>query len=224
MKLFLRFLRRSFTRRSSNIVVEDLPAGSRSSTDTILAGVVVDSDSSDTTVHNDNNVLVVSPAVVADDGTTITTGTHNSKAYNIAQNYLTGLNADTDMLRKTLSPTALFSIDGIEVLGSEFVDLHERVVKSFPDIRFSHELIEEVSPGIVMIKNVQASGTHTGSPFAFGPYEEINATGMFVRNDPEDMLLTIDMETESIPLIHVTAKGKSSGPQGFYEQIGGLII
>jgi hypothetical protein len=151
--------------------------------------------------------------------------TYNSKEYDIAMKYIASVNAhDGRILREILSPSAIYDFDGLEVLGTVIVDMVEQLARSFPDFHFAYKQIKVLSPGVVMICNVQVSGTHTGAPYTFGPYEEIDATGMKVQNDPEDTVLTIDMENELIKHFRVTAKGPLNGPQGFYEQLGGLII
>jgi hypothetical protein len=60
------------------------------------------------------------------------------------------------MLATVLSPTAIYVFDGLEVLGSTIVNVHEElpVVTSFPDFNLSFEQIIVQSTGVVMISNI----------------------------------------------------------------------
>jgi predicted ester cyclase len=67
-----------------------------------------------------------------------------------------------------------------------FVAEMEKVFQSFPDFQFQiHSVQEQPDDGNTVLVRVNAVGTHTGLPFAFGPYPEIPATGIRVTMDHE---------------------------------------
>jgi hypothetical protein len=219
MNHYLQFFQRCVTRQKSKKLAVDLVAGTANCSETSKeCQGAVDYDSN-------NSMGESTPYENTRSSAYDKSATCSSKECIIAQKFFDTLNAhDSDMLKTIQSPSVMYNFDGLEVLGSVIAEVHEHVVKSFPDFHWTQGKIELVSPGIVKITNTQASGTHTGAPYTFGPYEEIEATGVKVRNDPEDYLLTIDMETELISYVQISAKGKLCGPQGIYEQIGGLVI
>ena len=79
-------------------------------------------------------------------------------------------------------------------------------------------------PNLVHVKNYYGRGTHTGKPFAFGPYPPIEPKGVVVQDEPIQLYLTIDEETSRIIHCDVQANGNMCGPPGFYTQIGGIIF
>jgi hypothetical protein len=152
-------------------------------------------------------------------------GLKRSKECAFAQKLMHAFNHDIDQLKSCISPNAFLRFDdGVEILGHGMIETMIQIKSSFPDFHFDYEKIEESSTGIVLVSNVQVSGTHTGAPFAFGPYEPIEATGIKVANDQEDFYFTIDIDKEIVTYWRCVAKGPKSGPQSMYEQIGGLII
>jgi hypothetical protein len=72
---------------------------------------------------------------------------------------------------------APMTLDGYE-------DEWQKVYHSFPDfsLQLEGDIQEQADGKIVAI--VLASGTHTGAPYAFGPYPEIPITNIRVNNDP----------------------------------------
>jgi hypothetical protein len=66
-----------------------------------------------------------------------------------------------------------------------FLDESQKIFHSFPDFHFLIETITERPADGTVVARVRAAGTHTGAPFAFGPYPEIAATGTRVVLDPE---------------------------------------
>jgi hypothetical protein len=148
-----------------------------------------------------------------------------TKACAVAQKFMEYYSSDVDKLQGMLLTTTVVQFsDGVEILGSALPSVIKDILLSFPDFRFDYEKVEAVSPDVVLISNIRASGTHTDAPHTFGPYEEIKATGIKVMNDPEDFYLTIDTDKEVVTFWRCVAKGPKSGPQSMYEQIGGLII
>jgi hypothetical protein len=137
------------------------------------------------------------------------------------------LDSQNSGVRQTLlavaAPGCLFRFEGAEFLLETWIEDSIKINSSFPDFHLYHEKIVDVSPTQAMIVNLQATGTHTGAPYGFGPYPEISATVIYCKNDYEDVTVTIDAETGMIVCMTVVAKGPSSGPPGFYDQIGGIF-
>jgi hypothetical protein len=232
MKISFQFWHRCVARRKPKIVEDDVSIRTTKCSETskiIVAGVGDTKNDScysyarnSTSITNDTKSPAdyCSPSLEYNESTTCP-----PREIIIAQNYIDILNShNSKLLMSILSSTAMYNFNGVEVLSSSIVEVHEHVEKSFPDFHLPYERIEVISPGVVKIINIRATGTHTGVPYTFGPYEAIEATGVKVQNDPEDNELTIDMETELIKNVSIIAKGPLGGPQGFYEQIGGLII
>jgi hypothetical protein len=61
----------------------------------------------------------------------------------------------------------------------------QKVFQSFPDFRFHIYSVQEQPDGVTVLARINAVGTHTGAPFAFGPYPEIQAAGIRVTMDHE---------------------------------------
>lgn len=105
----------------------------------------------------------------------------------------------------------------------EYVEEMVRCSRVFPDLQFDYESIECNGQDQAIIKGLRVSGTHQG-PYGFGPYPEIPATQIKCQNDPEDVFLWIDPADGKITKVKFIAKGKLTGPPGFYQQIGGVIF
>lgn len=99
---------------------------------------------------------------------------------------------------------------------------YDMVMKSFPDFRLEATGFHEVGPCGVVGFTVVASGTHTGEPYAFGPFPSIKASGKVCRNDPE--IYTVTIEDGRIKRCDVTPTGELFGLAGLYTQVGGLVI
>lgn len=116
----------------------------------------------------------------------------------------------------------VYFADDVELIIS---DLAEEVVKcyeSFPDQVFHYLEARVVEPNVVVFK-YQWTGTHTGKPFAFGPYDPIPAKGTFVvAVDPERC--TITFRDGLIVMCRVDPEGPNTGWHGVYREIGGLIM
>lgn len=114
---------------------------------------------------------------------------------------------------------------GAKMLADEFFDETDGLVKAFPDFELSiaDEDITETKPGVVVVEKAVAQGTHTGSPYGFGPYPPIAATGIRCKNDPERLEFHFDEEGKITKMV-VTPSGMKTGPQGFYESIGGIAL
>jgi hypothetical protein len=149
---------------------------------------------------------------------------HQSKA-------VTGAKAFIDIQNKGIynklidvaSPRCLFQFESAEFLLDTWIEDAGKIGSSYPDFHLSYERIIDISPTQAMIVNLQASGTHTGTPYGFGPYPEIPATGLHCKNDFEDVTVTIDPVSGMIICMSFVAKGPMTGPPGFYDQIGGIF-
>jgi len=90
----------------------------------------------------------------------------------------------------------------------------------FPDIHFKMDFIEELEGDKVMLDGLRAKGTHTKS-YSCGPFPSIPATGKKrVAHDKETIVVHVGKNGKFTRLSFI-ARGKSTGPVGFYKQIGG---
>ena len=78
-----------------------------------------------------------------------------------------------------------------------------------------------MEPNVVVLK-VRWTGTHTGKPYAFGPYEPIPAKGTHVALDPER--ITVTLQDGLVIKCRVEPEGPNTGWHGVYQAIGGLIM
>jgi len=110
-----------------------------------------------------------------------------------------------------------------KMLACHYDETCQTTYRSFPDLKLvtTEEGLEEIEPGIVVVI-ITAQGTHTGEPYCFGPFPEVEAKGTSVRNDPER--LKFHVEDGRIRKLEVEPLGRNTGPPGFYTQVGGLIF
>ncbi|CAB9502559.1 expressed unknown protein [Seminavis robusta] len=103
---------------------------------------------------------------------------------------------------------------------SEFYILEtHKAQKSFPDIHFQWVSIKETKAGTVLVEDLQVGGTHTGEPYAFANFPPIPATNKHINNDPERLWITV--RDGKIAIMDVISLGDTTGPLGFYTQVGG---
>lgn len=126
-----------------------------------------------------------------------------------------------------------FVDSGVEMTLSEYMEILEDTKLSFPDftLEMNMEDINEEAQGsdgvttLVYIRNVRAKGTHTGKPYAFGPFPAIPAKGVFVRDVATN---TNEMHIRDGKVTHINVKtdgdANESGPAYFYTQVGGLLF
>ena len=109
----------------------------------------------------------------------------------------------------------------------------QRLFDSFPNFNITFDGIKQINETQVKVEKVQVTGTHTGKPFSFGPYEEIPTSNKHVILDQENLLITIASEDDNngvyggdLKIIEssIRALGPMTGPPGFYMSIGGMII
>lgn len=102
----------------------------------------------------------------------------------------------------------------------DFFEEIRNLFTSFPDFGFAWNDVQQTGPGQVEIGFFQASGTHTGKPYGFGPYPPMEAKGIAVKNDPEKVI--IEVAHDMIQKVTFIATGELTGPPGVYIQIGGF--
>ena len=106
---------------------------------------------------------------------------------------------------------------------SEYCQAFEDVAASFPDIKLSYDPLTE-KEGKVCINKVTVTGTHTGEPFGFALFPKIEAINPPKQcvNDKETLEYTV--ENGKIKEMNIMCpQGATSGPPGFYVQLGGKI-
>jgi len=114
-------------------------------------------------------------------------------------------------------------VKGKAMEWSEYCETFQDVAASFPDLKFVYDPLKE-NDGKVMINKITVTGTHTGEPFGFGSFEKIEATTPPKKcvNDQETIEFTV--EDGKIKEMNIMSpEGATSGPPGFYIQIGGKI-
>ncbi|CAB9502557.1 expressed unknown protein [Seminavis robusta] len=94
-------------------------------------------------------------------------------------------------------------------------------IKSFPNFRFQYESIKENRSGLVLVEELQASGTHTGEPYTFAHFPPIPTSNKHIVNDPERLWLRV--KDGKIVDIECVSLGDYTGPPGFYMQLGGKM-
>ncbi|CAB9502571.1 expressed unknown protein [Seminavis robusta] len=117
------------------------------------------------------------------------------------------------------------ALDGSLVHEMNWQDFREETMKifnSFPDFANKPKSIREGQDGTVKVHYAVTSGTHSGTPFAFGPFPPIEASNTRVVNDPEDVRLTFC--DGRIRRFAISARGEMVGPAGLYTQLGGFPL
>jgi hypothetical protein len=95
---------------------------------------------------------------------------------------------------------------------------------SFPDYDTEWDEMRDSKDNTVRIKNFVTKGTHTGEPFAFGPYPPMPAQGKKIRDNPVDVLVYIDKKSAKIEKVRILSKPNvTTGPGVYYLQVGGYI-
>lgn len=132
--------------------------------------------------------------------------------------------------------TITFVDNEVDVLLNEVMGILGDLYASFPDLKFYWKNIrlvpqEDLSPEdqdadvtLVVLDDYHGVGTHTGAPFAFGPFPAISATGKKVVDEKQDVTFWVSNKTGKILSLATDSFGKPSGPVNYYTQVGGLII
>jgi hypothetical protein len=113
----------------------------------------------------------------------------------------------------------------------DFVEQMELCWKSFPDFTNSWKSIEDYynnnkdgSTTTVIITHFVTRGTHTGEPFAFGPYPAIEAKGTPIKSDPISLIITLRNGKPAVIKPQTNGAGAQLGPISYYTQIGGIVM
>ena len=110
---------------------------------------------------------------------------------------------------------------GVEMNWKEYTVEFQKLVLSLPDFKFAYQSIEVMADGrMIVVHSMVPSGTHTGKPYAFGNCPPIEATGVSVENDPDQ--LRFFFRDGKICRQEVHNDGKLTGPAGIYAQLGGI--
>ena len=81
--------------------------------------------------------------------------------------------------------------------------------------------IEPLDGETVVVRDLVASGTHTGTPYACGPCEPLPPSGQHVKCDKEELYFTFG-EDGKISQLTIIPMGEMTGPQGVYTLLGGF--
>ena len=127
---------------------------------------------------------------VTEDGGSTATPETSLAASAEAESLKGSLLAYVERLRSRQSPASFFHERG-EVIFKEapmnivgFTDELERLYKSFPDFYVHYEDVQVLGPDSISTV-LRVEGTHTGAPYGFGPFPEIEPKGTKVKLDPE---------------------------------------
>ena len=105
---------------------------------------------------------------------------------------------------------------GLVIPMRDFLDTMLGLVDAFPDLHFTYGSIGELRPGVVVLTEYFAIGTHTGSAFECNGEPAVPPTGITIRTGP--MIQTIKVQHgKVIDLECVAPLGNSTGPPAFFE-------
>lgn len=123
---------------------------------------------------------------------------------------------------KNWAADSSFHVGPITLSKEEVVGTHIAILKSFPDLQFNViEPLATQGDGTISLV-LEATGTHTGEPYAFAPHvEPIATTGVKCVNDHERVTITFNTEGMIVKQVIETLPGGRgfSGPPGFYQQL-----
>ena len=111
------------------------------------------------------------------------------------------------------------------------MEMVQDIFASFPDFeiliqKFYKEKMMNHDPTVQLVKvTVRAKGTHTGKPFAFGPFPPVPTSGISVE-DPVDTYCSFHIRDNKIDKLEITSEGESheAGPAFFYTAVGGTLF
>lgn len=126
---------------------------------------------------------------------------------------------DLYLVRELLTDDFSFCWTKMTLTRKDMVGETPSLFASFPDFQFRFAATKAVDEDTIVLCDVIASGTHTGAPFGFGPYDPIEASGKYVENDPEDIY--IHFEGTKMRRHDLVSKGEMVGPFGMYSQLPG---
>ena len=135
-------------------------------------------------------------------------------------------NQKLDEVVNFISPDAVYYLKDMkmEVLAREALEVYHALFASFPDYFMEYESITAV-PGqnTVLVRNIVAKMTHTGTPFAMDPYPSLEPSGKYVEDGPMDCIYHFN-EDDVISRVVIDAHGESVGFPAIYTKLGGLMI
>ena len=161
-------------------------------------------------------------------------GAHTTNATKIARKFCEAMSSrDTEAVKALVSDGCIvrFIQANDELPLDDFLEMVAAIFASFPDFELMILKVEEETAGngdpdtrIVNI-TTRAKGTHTGKPFAFGPFPPVPTSGIFVQ-DPVSTNCSFHVRDNKIYRHEITSEGKSheAGPAFFYTTIGGTLI
>jgi len=141
----------------------------------------------------------------------------------VEENWCKAMNRrDYNAIRRLSTSDSICMYKGAEsgMPLSGFLNEVLNLLDSFPDNKMKWDSVQEVAPGVVVVKNFVGRGTHTGKPFGFGPFPKIPATYKVVEEDPCHLTIKIKNGKMSRFIID-TYCGDLVGPPGYYQKIGG---
>lgn len=134
-------------------------------------------------------------------------------------------NHDRSKLEELMGPSAEFVFedeDGEPVyfLMKDLLDVASNFWEGFPDGGCGWDSIKQTSANVVVVSNFRWFGHHTGVPYKFEPYPEIEAKGTYVT----DGHIRMTFQIEGGKVVSAKSKGKNQGPHGLYVALGGIIL
>ncbi|CAB9511355.1 expressed unknown protein [Seminavis robusta] len=151
-------------------------------------------------------------------------------AKTMAAKFIEYLNArDPDALKEGVQDSCMVVFAEQELPFDAYVDEAIKIFKAFPDFHIE-------CPGGLQVeydskqrlccvaRDCVASGTHDGAPYAFGPFEEVEITNKFIKNDPETYYFYVNDKGKICDFQIEAKEGDMTGPAGFYQQIGGFPV
>ena len=131
--------------------------------------------------------------------------------------------ATPNNVEELFSPNADINFTDIHMNVTDLIHETKALQESFPDLGARWDEIVPLSErDMVVIDGFVLSGTHTGQPYAFGPFPAVPTKGAFCRNDPERLVFRISCG--KIQRIDILSSSEKTGPQGFYRQLGGFPL
>ncbi|CAB9498185.1 expressed unknown protein [Seminavis robusta] len=126
-----------------------------------------------------------------------------------------------ELLKHYASSTSRVLFDDTQAMDAGvMVTEIEKLYRSFNDMGFLYDSIKEIKPGVVLVENLQTTGTHTG-PYTFANFPIVEATQKKIVLDPERCWFY--MKDGKIDRVEITALGSLTGPPGMYLSVGGTM-
>jgi hypothetical protein len=173
-------------------------------------------------------VAVSTPTVATPTTTTTTTTTTRSLTYKeqVVAEYLRRMNQHDVTTGQLFTDQADVIFIETPMTPQSLEEEMVKVFRSFPDFTLHIVSVNGIveQPDGTVLAELEATGTHTGAPYSFGPYPDIPPSGITVKLDREICRYHICEKEGKLSKIIITPLGQSSGPPGLYTLIGGLIF